>query len=40
MIANPGPPDNRVSVYLEQEDWLEMLYNIGTFEENYVKTLL
>ena len=40
VIANPGPPANRVSIYLEQDDWLEMLYNIGTFEENYVKTLL
>ena len=42
LIAyNPLPPgSSRIKVYFEQDDWMELLYTIGTFEENYLKTLV
>ncbi len=40
LVGNPLPPDARVSVYFDQDQWLQLLYNIGTFEESYLKTLV
>jgi hypothetical protein len=40
IVGNPTPLTSRVAVYFDQDQWLELLYNIGTFEENYAKTLL
>lgn len=39
-VANPLPQTGKTVVHFEGDDWLQILYNIGTFEENYVKTLL
>ncbi|MFH1748032.1 MAG: ABC transporter permease subunit [Planctomycetota bacterium] len=39
-VANPLMPPERSVIHFEGEDWLQILYNVGTFEENYTKTLL
>ena len=40
LVGNPLPPDGRLSVLFDQDQWLELLYQIGSFEENYLKVLL
>jgi len=40
VVSNPLPPSESLEIHLEEDDWLQILYNVGTFEENYVKTLL
>jgi ABC-type transport system involved in multi-copper enzyme maturation permease subunit len=40
LVGNPLPPDGRLSIAFDQDQWLELLYQIGSFEENYLKVLL
>lgn len=40
IAANPLPPGARINIHFERDDWLEIMYNVGTFEENYVKTIV
>ena len=40
VVANPLPPTERLEIHIEDEDGLEIMYNVGTFEESYVKTLI
>jgi len=40
LVGNPLPPDKRTAIFFDQDEWLELLYNIGSFEENYLKTVL
>jgi hypothetical protein len=40
VVANPLPPTSSIAVTFDQSPWLEILYNIGTFEESYLKVLL
>ncbi len=40
VVINPLDASRRNAIYFDQDRWLELLYTIGTFEENYVKTVL
>lgn len=40
IVANPEVSSERLTIHLEEDDWLQILYQVGTFEENYVKTIL
>lgn len=35
-----NPPQQNMTVFVDPEDGLQILYPVGSFEENYVKTLL
>jgi hypothetical protein len=39
-VLNPLPPDAHLIIHLEDKDGLQILYSVGTFEENYLKTLV
>ncbi|MGE0480413.1 MAG: ABC transporter permease [Phycisphaerae bacterium] len=40
FVGNPHDPDSRVRALFEGRDSLQILYKVGSFEANYLKTLL